>query len=147
MITTTLKLATCVFVLTATSFAQSQIGGASLNGTVTDPSGASVPRAKVTATNTATGLARNTETNDAGFYAFAGLPVGTYDVTVDAQGFKAAKRTGLQLQVGAAATIDVRLEVGSAQETVSVAAESPWWKPTARGPRPPSPIRRSPTCL
>ena len=73
------------FLFATTSFAQSQIGGASLNGTVTDPSGASVPNAKVTATNTATGLTRTTQTSDSGLYNFTGLPVGAYDLTVDAR--------------------------------------------------------------
>src|SRR5690349_19488821 len=109
----------------AASVAQNQPGGASLNGTVTDASGAAVPAAKVTATNTATGLTRSTETSDEGLYNFFALPVGTYDLSVDRTGFKSARRTAIPLQVGAAATIDVRLEVGSAQETVSVAAEAP----------------------
>src|SRR5438105_3205837 len=120
MIQSIFRLGTSIFVLAATSFAQSQIGGASLNGTVTDPSGASVPNAKVTAANTATGLTRTVQTSDSGLYNFTGLPVGAYDLTVDAQGFKTVKRTGLPLQIGAIATIDVRLEVGSAQETLSV---------------------------
>src|SRR5437588_5391526 len=115
MLQTTFKLTACVLIFAATSLAQSQVAGASLNGTVTDPSGASVPNAKVTATNTATGLTRSTQTSSDGLYNFTGLPVGTYDLTVDAQGFKTVKRTGLPLQVGAVATIDIRLEVGSAQ--------------------------------
>jgi hypothetical protein len=115
----------CLFILAAACFAQSEIGGASLNGTVTDPSGASVPNAKVTAVNIATGLTRTTQTSDVGLYSFTGLPVGTYDITADAQGFKTVKRTGLPLQVGAVATVDIHLEVGSAQETISVAAEAP----------------------
>ena len=118
-----------IFVLTgilaAGAWAQSQVGGASLNGTVTDASGAAVPNAKVAVTSAATGLTRNTQTSDAGLYVFSGLPVGQYDLTVDAQGFKSAKRTALQLEVGAAATVDIGLEVGTAQETVSVAAEAP----------------------
>src|ERR1051325_3237316 len=113
----------CVFA--AGVFAQSQIGGASLNGTVTDASGAAVPNAKIALTNPATGFTRNTQTSDAGLYVFTGLPVGQYDLTIDAQGFRSIKRTGLQLEVGAAATVDVRLEVGATQETVSVAAEAP----------------------
>src|SRR5215831_13268499 len=125
MLQTIFKLSTCVFLFTATLLAQSQVGGASLNGTVTDPSGASVPNAKITATNTGTGFTRNTQTGNDGFYNFTGLPVGAYDLTVDAQGFKTAKQTGLPLQVGAVATIDIRLEVGTAQETLSVAAEAP----------------------
>ena len=119
------KLVLCVFALTATASAQNQPGGASLNGTVTDASGADVPAAKVTVTNTGTGLTRTTETSDEGLYNFVALPVGVYDLSVDRQGFKSAKRTAVPLQVGATATLDVRLEVGSAQETVSVAAEAP----------------------
>ena len=95
-----------------------------MNGTVTDPTGAAVPNAKVTATNAATGLTRATQTSEAGLYSFARLPVGTYDLNVEANGFKAAKGTGIELSVGAVATVDVHLEVGTAQETVSVTAEA-----------------------
>ena len=119
------KLALFTCALAASAFAQSQVGGATLNGTVTDASGAAVPNAKVSVANTGTGLNRSTQTTDEGLYVFTGLPVGQYDLSVDAQGFKAAKRTALQLEIGAAATIDVRLEVGSASETVSVVAEAP----------------------
>jgi hypothetical protein len=114
-----------ILALAGGCFAQSEVGGASLNGTVTDPSGASVPNAKVGVSNAATGLARSTQTSDVGLYTFSGLPVGSYDLTIDAPGFKTVKRTGLPLQVGAVATVDVRLEVGSEQETVSVAADAP----------------------
>ncbi|HUJ72998.1 MAG TPA: carboxypeptidase regulatory-like domain-containing protein, partial [Verrucomicrobiae bacterium] len=107
------------------SFAQIVIGGASLNGTITDPSGAAVPNAKVTVTNTATGLTRITLTSDVGLYNFADLPVGTYDLSTDATGFKTARRTAIPLQVGAVATVNVRLDIGNVQETVSVEAEAP----------------------
>jgi hypothetical protein len=119
------KFCLSTFVIAAAAWAQSQVGGASLNGTVTDASGAAVPNAKVSVASPATGLTRSTQTSDAGLYVFSGLPVGQYDVAVDAQGFKAVKRTGLQLEVGAAATLDIRLEVGAAQETVSVTADAP----------------------
>ena len=112
----TAKLCLCAFSSAVLAFAQSEIGGASLNGTVTDPSGASVPAAKVTVVNTATGLVRTTDTSDVGLYRFSGLPVGNYDITVDAKGFKTAKRTAVPLQVGAAATLDVKLEVGTSIE-------------------------------
>src|SRR4051812_12602002 len=111
--------------LTSLTFAQSDIGGATLNGTVMDPSGANVAGAKITVANTATGFTRTTQTNESGLYSFSRLPVGTYDVTAEAQGFKLSKRTGLQLSVGAVATLDVSLEVGAAQEQVSVNAEVP----------------------
>lgn len=121
----TLLIPISALVFAAACFAQSQVGGASLNGTITDPSGASVPGAKVTATNTGTHLSRTVNTSDAGIYTFTFLPVGTYDLSVDAQGFKPVKRTGLPLQVGAVATIDIHLEIGAAQEAISVAAEAP----------------------
>jgi hypothetical protein len=60
--------------MTSPSFSQTAIGGASLNGIVTDPSGAAVPNAKVTVTNTATGLTRTTQANEVGLYSLAGLP-------------------------------------------------------------------------
>ena len=105
--------------------AQVEIGGATINGTVTDATGAAVPNARVTATSTSTGLTRTTQTNDSGLYLFAGLPVSSYDLTVDSAGFKNAKRTGISLSIGAVATVDVALEIGTAQETVSVTAEVP----------------------
>src|ERR1039457_4167018 len=118
-----LKRYTCIFALAGAAFAQSDIGSDSLNGIITDATGGAVPGAKVPAHNTANGLVRNTQTSELGLYTFAGLPVGIYDLTVDAQGFKTTSRTAVQLMVGSATTLDVRLEVGTAQETVSVVAD------------------------
>ncbi len=114
-----------VFVLAGALFGQAEIGGATLNGTVTDPTGGAVPNAKVSTTNTDTGLTRTTVTNQAGVYSFTRLPVGPYDVSIEAQGFKTAKRSGITLNVGAVLTYDVALQVGTAQETISVTAEAP----------------------
>jgi hypothetical protein len=125
MLKLALQILMCVCLLAAAAFAQGEIGGASLNGTVTDSSGAAVPSAKVTATNPATGLTRTTTTDQTGLYNFQQLPVGTYDLTIEANGFKVSKRTGVSLTVGAAATLDVALEIGAAAETVSVTADVP----------------------
>ncbi len=125
MVNHTLRSGVLLLLSTAAAFSQAEIGGATLNGTVTDPTGAAVPDAKVTAANVATGLTRQTQTNAAGLYALPKLPAGVYDLTIEAAGFKTARRNGLQLNVGAVATIDVSLEVGAAQETVSVTAEAP----------------------
>ncbi len=103
--------------------AQSEIGRATLTGAILDPSGAAVAGAKVTATNTATQFARNTESSSAGIYTFAGLPVGGYEVTVEARGFATPKLTGITLEVGAVASLDVHLTIGSTEQTVSVTAE------------------------
>lgn len=105
--------------------AQSEIATATINGTVTDPSGAAIPSAKVTATNRATGLVRGVETTDAGLYSLSRLPAGTYDVAIEAQGFKSARQQEIRLSVGALLTIDVRLEIGAATEQVTVSAEVP----------------------
>src|SRR5260370_38613943 len=125
MLKLALQILMCVSLFTAAAFAQGEIGGASLNGTVTDSSGAAVPSAKVTATNPATGLTRTTATDQSGLYSFQQLPVGSYDLTAEATGFKVSKRTGVSLTVGAVATVDIPLEIGTAQETVSVTAEVP----------------------
>ncbi len=125
MLTPVLRIVLCVFLFSVLTFAQAEIGGASLNGTVTDSSGAAVPNAKVTLTNSQTGLTRTTATNQAGLYNLPQLPVGSYDLTVEAGGFKLSKRTGISLTVGAVATLDVSLEIGATQESVSVTAEVP----------------------
>lgn len=105
--------------------AQSEVGGANLSGTVTDPSGAAVVGAKVAAVNQATGFERATATNEAGIYNLLRLPVGAYELRVEAQGFKVVKRTGVALKVGAVATIDVSLEIGATTEAVTVTGEVP----------------------
>ena len=105
-------------------FGQTEIGGAGLNGTVSDPSGAVVAAAKVTAKSTDTGLSRTAGTNSTGTYALR-LPVGTYDLTVEASGFKKAEFKGLKLSVGSVLTIDVALQVGATSESVDVSGDAP----------------------
>jgi outer membrane receptor protein involved in Fe transport len=121
----TLCMTVSVALLSGRVWAQSEIGGATLNGTVTDPSGAAVTGAKVTATQTATGFTRSTESNTSGFYSFTALRSGPYEVSVEAQGFKAAKLTSISLTVGAVATLDVHLVIGATTETVNVTSEVP----------------------
>jgi hypothetical protein len=123
----TLLLLTCV---SAALHAQSEVGGASLNGAVTDPSGAAVSGAKVMAVHQETGFSRNTTTNEAGLYNLIRLPVGSYELSVEASGFQPTKQTGIRLHVGAVATLDIQLQIGTAQQTVSVTAETPVVKTT-----------------
>ena len=106
-------------------FAQSEIGGATLNGVVTDPSNAVVAGAKVTVHRTESGLTRTMETTNAGLYRFGGLPAGNYDLTIEAPGFKTVVQKNVPLTVGAVVTVDAKLEVGGVTETVSVAEEVP----------------------
>lgn len=106
-------------------WAQSEIGGATLNGAVLDASGAAVSGAKVTVRNNETNFTRSTESTGSGLYTFNRLPVGSYDLTVEFAGFKTFQQKGISLTVGAVVTIDPRLEVGAASETVSVTSEAP----------------------
>ena len=109
----------------AVALGQAQIGGATLSGTVTDPTSAAVAGAKVTITQNGTGFTRSTETNAVGLFNFASIPPGSYDLTVERQGFKLVKRTSAEINVGAVAALDVVLEVGTVTETVEVNAEVP----------------------
>jgi len=96
-----------------------------MNGAILDPSGAAVAGAKITVTNAETGLTRTSESNETGLYSLVRLPVGRYDMTIEKQGFKPTKRTGIQLAVGAILTYDVHMELGAAVETITVIAETP----------------------
>ncbi len=104
----------------AARLAEAQVDHATLTGAVEDKSGASVPAAKVTATNNATGEVFTTKSNGEGFYTLPNLPIATYTLKLEAPGFKTFTRTGVALQVSQRAQIDVRLEIGSVNETVEV---------------------------
>ena len=97
---------------------------ATVVGTVTDPSGAAVPNASITITNTDTGVTRTLPTSSDGQYVAPDLGIGHYSVRVTAAGFKAAEQKGLTLAVGDRTRIDFKLEVGSAQEQVTVEANA-----------------------
>src|SRR5262245_62425979 len=114
-----------VFLLSNALSAQTTVAGARLNGTVTDPTSAAIPDAKVTVHNTETGLTRETQTTDAGLYDFPSLPVGRYELTIEKTGFSGVKRTGILLTVGALATIDTSLQVGGITEVVEVTEVTP----------------------
>lgn len=105
-------------------FAQSD-AAATLNGSILDPTGSSVPAAKIAVRSPATGFTRSTESTGAGLYSFNRLPVGEYELTVEAAGFKTFVQKGIVLTVGATATIDLNLQVGSTSETMSVTSDAP----------------------
>ena len=109
-----------VFLL-ATGAAYGQ-GGASgtILGTVTDISGAVIPNAKVTITNTGTGITHVTETTGAGDYAVPDLVPGPYRVDVEATGFSKAQVGGTTLQVAQQVRVNVTLQTGAATETINV---------------------------
>jgi len=95
-----------------------------LSGRVTDPSGAVVSGAKVTATSQETGLQRATVTNDAGLYELLALPIGRYQLSAQKDGFAEEVHTGLALVVGQSATVDFQLKVGQVTEQVKVEGDA-----------------------
>src|SRR5438067_9598517 len=100
------------------SFAQAVFGGVA--GTVTDPSGASIPGAKVTISDTGKGLSYSTLTNDSGNYLQSHLTVGTYDVVVEAPGFETYARRNVRGNVDEVAQVNAQLTVGKVSDVVSV---------------------------
>jgi hypothetical protein len=91
---------------------------------VTDPSGAAIPGARVTARNTATGYALSTTSGPNGVYLFPNLPVGSYDLTVRRSGFTTYVHNGITLTVNQAATQNVTLQVGQITQEVTVRANT-----------------------
>ena len=109
-----------VFIFVSTSSAQQTLG--TLNGTVTDPSGASVPGATVTATNPSINLVRTTTTQDNGFYQMFNLPIGTYKVSVTRDGFDTTDLPAIDVQEVRATTVNVSLKIGQVSTAVTVTA-------------------------
>jgi len=97
---------------------------ASITGRVTDPSGAIVPAATVTARSVATNLSTATESSSEGYYTLPSLAPGDYEITVTKQGFVTVKQTGLTLVVGQAARLDIQMKVGGVAETIEVQAQA-----------------------
>ena len=98
---------------------------ASINGNVTDPSGASVAGAKVTATEQDRGTVWPTTTNGDGAYNFPRLPIGNYQVKVESHGFQAQQQSGIVLQLNQQARVNFELKVGEMSETVTVSEAPP----------------------
>jgi len=115
---------TSVVLLFSSVLSWGQQATGTITGTVTDPQNAVVPGATVEIRNVGTNAAFETKSNDAGFYNAPNLPVGEYTVTASATGFKRALRTGVVLQVGQNASINITLDVGQVAETVEVQAEA-----------------------
>src|SRR5882724_906608 len=102
-----------------------QAVNATLLGTVTDSSGAAVSNAKVTITETNTGISRTSQTNESGNYISPDLPPGTYTVTAEQSGFKRVSRAGVDVIVNTTQRVDLVLQPGNISETITVEAETP----------------------
>jgi len=103
----------------------SQVVGATLSGTVTDPSGAVIANVQLSIKNIATGITTMSSTNEAGFYTAPNLLPGTYEITSSAPGFRTQLRTGITLAVGAEQVLNIPMQVGPASQTVRVSGEAP----------------------
>jgi carboxypeptidase family protein len=99
-------------------------GLGALSGSVTDPSGAAIPGAKVTVTEPATEFSRSVTTNEDGLYSIPSLRPAVYRLTVEAQGFRLFTESGRELLADQSATVNVKLEVGAVSEAVEVAASA-----------------------
>src|SRR6266853_6251590 len=113
-----------VFVLLASVSSAAQTFRGTILGTVTDPSGAVVAGAKVTAKNVGTGLERTTDTSGDGSYALPELPIGNYTVTVTLTGFQTSVTTGVAVDVAGERRVDVALKTGQISTTVEVSADT-----------------------
>ena len=102
---------------------QAQVTTATLNGTVTDATGAVIPGAQVLLQNNATGLIRKIATNSVGTYTFDFVPIGTYSVEVSSPGFESQKHNGVVLGAAEQERIDFALTAGNVASTVQVTAD------------------------
>lgn len=98
---------------------------AQLSGKVSDPSGASIPRAEINVVNLENGTRRNVATNEEGFYNVPSLQPGRYRVVAQKEGFRPLSREGITLQVGDNVKLDLNMEVGAVSDQVTITAEAP----------------------
>ena len=114
----------CILIyLACAAGASAQIAGAgNIQGTVTDPSGAVLPNAQVTVTNTATGVKHQSASSSGGVFSFPNLPIGSYNLAIKAPGFKTYNRSGIVLEVGSNIAVNVTMTLGAATQQVTVEA-------------------------
>jgi hypothetical protein len=107
----------------ATASAQSQAANGAIEGTISDAQGGVLPGVTVTVHHVDTGADRSVVTNEKGFYRALLLPLGTYRVAAELQGFKKFEQTGVTVSVGSTAVVNATLSVGTVSETITVSAQ------------------------
>lgn len=121
-------LASLALVLVVTGYgarpASAQVLYGSVVGTLTDETGATIPKAAIAIVNTATGLSRQTTANDAGYYSIPNLPEGVYDVSVTATGFRPYTQKGVNVSINSVTRVDAVIKLGALTEEVSVEAST-----------------------
>ena len=118
-----IRLSACFVLCAGALLAQSEL--ATLSGTVTDSSGAVLPKVAVTTVNEATNIASSTLTNEGGRYVIPSLRPGTYTVTAVLSGFKKYVHTSVILAVNETTRLDIDLAVGETSDQITVTAEAP----------------------
>lgn len=124
MIQPAILIALAILLFTPSAMRAQIAGAANIQGTVTDTTGAVVAGAGVTLTDEATQVKRDTKSDASGVYLFPSVPIGTYDVTVVASGFKTYQQKGIVLEVGSSISINASMAVGAKEQTVEVQAEA-----------------------
>ena len=115
----------CIGLLVVAAILSAQETRGTISGSITDPQGGVVPKAKIEVVETQTGVKAATESESSGAYVLPYLPAGEYQITAEAAGFKKLVRSGVTLSAGEHPVIDLRLEVGGVNEKVEVKAETP----------------------
>jgi len=116
------KSALCLVLFSIVAFGQAGTG--TITGVVTDPSGAAIANAPIEVKNIDTNVVYPTATTDTGAYTVLRLPPGSYSMTVAAPGFKKLLRSGLTVDAGQVLPLDLKLDIGSAGEAITVTAEA-----------------------
>jgi len=111
--------------IAATCILFAQTGRGNISGTVRDPNGANVPAAKVQVINIETNSKLDFTTNDLGYYLAPNLPVGSYRVTVQKDGFRTTVREPILISAESDLAVDVALQLGAVTDTVTVTGEAP----------------------
>ncbi len=118
-------LSVAALVLLAAASASAQAVKGSLVGNIVDGSGGALPGVGVTITEVNTNIASTTTTNESGYYVFSNLKDGTYRVVSELSGFKRVIREGVEVPVNATVRVDMKLEIGAIEESVTVVGSSP----------------------
>ena len=119
-----LRLLSILLLLFTASTVHAQVAGsASIQGTITDATGAVIPHAAVTLTDTSTQVKLASKSDDSGVYVFPNIDIGKYSLSVSVPGFKAYTQTGIVLEIGSSIAVNVQMTVGSTGEKVDVTAE------------------------
>ena len=110
--------------LVVPAICQAQTTNATITGVVTDPAAAVVPNAQLTLTSVATGAVAKARTGPDGYYTFPNLRSGNYELRASAAGFRDYVQTGIAVYINTVARVDIRLELGTAIQTVEVSANA-----------------------